>query len=265
MLLLLGLWSSIASTDTLSATEVRAAYPTFLHIRIDSVAGRWMTSARADTLPSDRPLAGFVRERRAYLSYLAASTQERLRGADLSSPAGRDSVRRAFYTLLRTDAGYERSILGALHGYLKAHGGMLRDYSPGRPTPISQSRAVSVAARFYNPNVLLPDGRIGVHICVVENGMFGSLAARDLALEAVAYAAVSEDTDRPDSVSIAGKDFALALSRVKEVPKHLTRPERVRRAQKVMWSTLEKGSGVRALMNAMVRQWPGLPFVLSPS
>ena len=263
MLTVLALIASLASADTLTATQVRESYPEFMKITFDSVGG-WRMSARADTLPVGHPLAGFVRERKQYLSYLAGRVFEHIKGVHLESAPVRDSVRRAFYLSLRTDSVYERSILGPLAGYLKAHGGVLEGFAAPPSSMVPMRRAVAVAARFYNPDVILPDGRIGVHICTLFNGVFQSSGERDIALEAVAFAAVWDDVSRPDSLSYAGKDFDTAFSRVRALPLAGTKAERIKRAQQLMWSTFEDGTGLPALLTDQMRRWPGMPFVLRP-
>lgn len=264
MLTVLALIASLASADTLSATQVRESYPEFMKITFDSVGG-WRMWARADTLPVGHPLAGFVRERKQYLSYLTGRVSEHInKDVHFESASVRDSVRRAFYLRLRTDSVYERSILGPLAGYLKAHGGVLEGFSAPPSSMVPMGRAVAVAARFYNPDVILPDGSIGVHICTLFNGMFQSSGERDIALEAVAFAAVWDDVSRPDSLSYSGKDFDTAFSRVRALPLAGTKAERIKRAQQTMWSTFEDGKGLSALLTDLMRRWPGMPFVVRP-
>jgi hypothetical protein len=264
VLLALALVASLWNADTLSAAEVRDSYPEFLELSVDSMRGEWYVSVHVDTLLPGHPLAGYVRERQRYLSYVASHVTERLERVNLASPSVRDSLRRAFYTQLRGDSIYDRAILGPLAGYLADRGGALTGYRPARVDGVPMSRAVAVAARFYNPDVLLPDGRIGVHICVAKNGLFRTLGERDLALEALAFAAVWEDMSRPDSLSFAGKDFDSAFARVKALPRTGSPSERVERAQQTMWNALESGTGLRVLLGSITGRWGSLPFALRP-
>jgi len=110
----------------------------------------------------------------------------------------------------------------------------------------------------------LPDGGIAVHFCVAKNGLFQSVGDRDLALEAVAFAAVWNDTEAPDSTSITGKDFSAAFARVKALPRTGSPEERIAAAQREMWQSLEGGTGLRALLGSVTARWRGLPFVLQP-
>jgi hypothetical protein len=156
-------------------------------------------------------------------------------------------------------------ILGPIAAYLRAKGGLISDYAPAVPVAVPLRRAVAVAARFYNPDVILPDGRIGgVHVCVVKHGLFEGLGARDLAVEAVAFAAVSDDFSLPDSVSLAGKDFNAAFDRVVALPRAASLAERVARAQETMWRSMEAGDGLPKLLQHATSQWDGLPFTLRP-
>jgi hypothetical protein len=84
------------------------------------------------------------------------------------------------------------------------------------------------------------------------------MGGRDLALEAVAFAAVWEDTNRPDSLSIAGKDFDAAFARVKALPKAGSSSARVARAQQEMWRAFEAGTGLRALLTNITGRWTEL-------
>lgn len=259
MLTILALVVAAASSDTVHAGDARAAYEQIFKIAIDSGPHGWLASARVDTLPTGHPLAPFVRERKQYLAYFATGIYERLAGVRLDRAEVRDSVRASFYARLSTDPAYERGILGALAGYLARHGGVLSEYAAPAKQAVPLRNAVAVAARFYNPNILLPDGRIGVHICTVENGLFRSLGTRDLALEALAFAAVWEDTSRPDSTALAGADFADAYKRVRALPRTGAPGERIASAQRTMWDALESGTGLPRLLRDVEARWPDIP------
>jgi hypothetical protein len=264
MLLMLALVASMLQTDSVSVVEARGSYPDFLKLSFRPIQGSWGISASADTLPTDHPLAGFVKERRQYLSYIAGVAVGHFANVDLSPTTVRDSIRRAYYRRLQTDTTFDRLILGPLAGYLHAHGRHLVGYSSPSPVPVPVTHATAVAARFFNPDILLPDGRTGVHICVAKHGLFESLGPRDIAVEAVAFAAVWDDTSLPDSLSVTAKDFTLALNRVKALPRNGSPAERIERAQDVMWKTFQGGEGLVTLLRQVTSRWPGLPFVLQP-
>jgi hypothetical protein len=260
LMLAVTLWQ----TDTLTATQVRASYPEFFSLNFPQIQNRWYASAGTDTLPTGHPLAGFVKERKMYLLYLAQAALADLTIGDLGRPASRDSLRIRFYRRLQTDTSFDRLILGPIAAYLRAKGGLISDYAPAVPVAVPLRHAVAVAARFYNPDVILPDGKIGVHICVVKHGLFDGLGVRDLAVEAVAFAAVWDDVSLPDSVAFAGKDFNVAFKRVAALPRTAPSAERVARAQETMWRSMEAADGLPKLLQHVASQWDGLPFTLRP-
>lgn len=262
MWIALALAAIAGSADSITTVQARASYPDFFRIRFDSSGSVWYVSATVDSLPPAHPLAPFVRERRQYLAYIAGHVLERVRGVRLESASVRDSLRTAFYRELRDDSAYSRAILAPLAGYLSAHGSGLAGFAVPAPAAIPIDRATAVAARFYNPDVILPDGRIGVHICTARNGLFASLGQRDVALEALAFAAVWADIEKPDSTAVAGAAFSAALKHVRELPKDGTDAERVARAQQLMWQELGTSTAVQRLMFDASRRWTGLPFVI---
>lgn len=259
MLTILAFVVTAASSDTVQARDARAAYEQIFKIAIDSGSHGWLASARVDTLPTGHPLAPFVRERKQYLAYFATGIYERLAGVRLDRAEVRDSVRTSFYVRLKSDSAYERGILGALAAYLARRGGVLVGYAPPAKQTVALRKDVAVAARFYNPNIVLPDGRIGVHICTVENGLFRTLGTRDLALEALAFAAVWEDTSRPDSTALASADFDEAYKRVRALPRTGAPSERIASAQRTMWHALESGTGLPRLLRDVEARWPDVP------
>lgn len=264
MILKLMLAVTLWQTDTLTATQVRASYPEFISLNFQQIQDQWGYYVGIDTLPSGHPLAGFVKERKMYLMYLAQVAVPDPTNGDLGRPAFRDSLRVRFYQRLQTDTSFDRLILGPIAAYLRARGGLVSDYAPAVPVAVPLRRAVAVAARFYNPDVILPDGKMGVHICVVKHGLFDGLGARDLAVEAVAFAAVWDDVSLPDSVAFAGRDFNVAFKRVGALPRTAPPAERVARAQETMWRSMEAGDGLPKLLQHAASQWNGLPFTLRP-
>jgi len=249
-------------TDPLTATQVRASYREFFSLNFQQIQDQWGYYVGIDTLPSGHPLAGFVKERKMYLMYLAQVAVPDPTNGDLGRPAFRDSLRVRFYQRLQTDTSFDRLILGPIAAYLRARGGLVSDYAPAVPVAVPLRRAVAVAARFYNPDVILPDGKMGVHICVVKHGLFDGLGARDLAVEAVAFAAVWDDVSLPDSVAFAGRDFNVAFKRVGALSRTAPPAERVARAQETMWRSMEAGDGLPKLLQHAASQWNGLPFTL---
>jgi hypothetical protein len=260
LMLAVTLWQ----TDTLTATQVRASYPGFFSLNFQQIQDQWGYYVAIDTLPSGHPLAGFVKERKMYLMYLAQIAVPDPTNGDLGRPTFRDSLRVRFYQRLQTDTSFDRLVLGPIAAYLHAKGGLVTDYTPRVSVAVPLRRAVAVAARFYNPDLILPDGKIGVHFCVVKHGLFESLGPRDLAIEAVAFAAVWDDVSLPDSVSLAGKDFNAAFDRIVALPRSAPPAERVARAQETMWRSMEAGNGLPKLLKYAAKHWDGLPFALRP-
>lgn len=264
MLFAIVLAATLLASDSIAVADVRAAYPEVFKVTFTPLNGQWFVSANADTLPTGHRLAPFVRERSQYLTYIASSALNSVDTRQLSTAAEQQDVRDAFYRRLTTDTLYDRAILAPLAGFLRLRSGALTGYTAPPNVRIPMQRAVAVAARFYNPDVLLPDGRIGVHICVVKNGLFAGLGERDLAVEAMAFAAVWADTNLPDSLALADGDFNRAWLQIKSVPATLPPAERIARSQTLMWSTFEAGPGLPALLSDYATKWPDLPFVLDP-
>jgi hypothetical protein len=264
VLIAIVLAATLFTSDSIAVADVRAAYPEVFKVTFTPWDGQWFVSATADTLPTDHRLAPFVSERRQYLTYIASSALNSVDRRELSTAAEQQDVRDAFYRRLTTDTLYDRAILAPLAAYLRLRRGVLTGYTAPRKVHIPMRRAVAVAARFYNPDVLLPDGGIGVHVCVVKNGLFADLGERDLAVEALAFAAVWADTNLPDSLALADDDFDRAWLQIKSVPVTLPPAERIARSQTLMWSTFEAGPGLPALLNDYATKWPDLPFVLDP-
>jgi hypothetical protein len=263
LMLAVTLWQA----DSLTATQVRASYPEFISLNFQQIQDQWGYWVGTDTLATGHPLAGFVKERKMYLLYLAQTVMADFpdaANANLGRPAFRDSLRVRFYQRLQTDTSFDRLILGPIASYLRGRGGFVSDYAPAAPVTVPLRRAVAVAARFYNPDVILPDGKMGVHICVVKHGLFEGLGARDLAVEAVAFAAVWDDVSLPDSVAFAGRDFNVAFKRVGALPRTAPPADRVARAQETMWRSMEAGDGLPKLLQHAASQWNGLPFTLRP-
>jgi hypothetical protein len=262
-MLAITLWQS----DTLTATQVRASYREFFSLNFQQLQGQWGYWVGVDTLPTGHSLARFVEGRNLYLLYLAQTAMADFPDAtpgNLVRPTFRDSLRVRFYQRLQTDPSFDRLILGPIASYLRARGGLVSDYAPASPVSVPLRQAVAVAARFYNPDVILPDGKMGVHICVVKHGLFEGLGPRNLALEAVAFAAVSKDVNLPDSVSFAGRDFNAAFNRVVALPRTAPPAKRIARAQETMWTALEASDGLPKLLQHAASQWADLPFTLGP-
>jgi hypothetical protein len=260
MLYTLALITAITGSDTLTVSEAREAYKSFVRFELQQNGKVWTAGVEVDTLPDGHVLAAFVRVHKQYLTYIVQTAVPSLTHKNLAIAAVRDSLREAFYERLRTTAVYDTLILGPIARYLEEREGVLTDFTAPAVEHLPIKRVTAVAARFYNPDILLPDGRFGVHICVVKNGMFDTLGGRNLGLEGAAFAAVWDDTSLPDSMAFAGREFSKAHRALRALPNTGTPAERIARAQEQMWSALEGGDGLAQLMRAYVAKHPSLPF-----
>lgn len=254
---------SLGAHDSLTISQVEASYPAMFRLQFDSTSHGWVAHTEADTLPVNHPLGGFTRVYQQYLSYLAQQALVVDRPKDMSQPSGREALRRSFYGRFTSDTALRNAVLAPVARYLKRHGSRLADYDDPSPAFIPLFRATAVASRFFNPDVILPDGTLGVHICIVKHGMFDTLGPRNVALEAFAFAAVWDDVSGPDSLAIAMADFWQARAAIKALPLAGDRDQRVAVAQRTMWQAMERSAGLLRLLRARLNDWPDLPLQLA--
>lgn len=260
MLLAFALSLTFLSADTVSATNIQRDYARIFRVHIDSGRFGWTINADTDTLPASDPLARFVNPHRQYLTYIAGRPLERLGKVRLADPAVRDSIRTAYYRVLATDPAYTRAVLVPLVKSLEDGGVAVSGAPQSEVDTVSTTRAAFVAARFFDPDIVLPNGNMATHICVVRNGLFGTARQRDFVLEGLAFEAVWNDLGRADSTAYVAVPFAKARNDVNALPAGTSPEARVAAAESLMWREMEASDGVRRLMVAASESAPELPI-----
>lgn len=262
---LLSLALSAAPADTVPAVDLRAEYPRLF--RIDEVKEGDDTgySLVMDTLPTGHVLAPLVNRNRRYFDYLA----EHATTPELTQLIARQKwqigpLRAAYDSLLRSDGGYNAILAASVGRYLAARGTAVAGYDPTRPAPVlAMDDVVQVAARFFYPDMIRPDGTIQTHVCVDLNGVHDLQRPRDLALEAFLYDAIFE------AISGGGTPLATEFRRIAA---EMNRADlssdptvRITRAQGFMWSRLAPSRVLRqTIREAYDRRREFLPFTLAP-
>jgi hypothetical protein len=260
MLLAFALSLTVLSADTVSATNIQRDYARIFRVRIDSARFGWTISADTDTLPTSDRLARFVNPHRQYLTYIAGRPLEGLGKVRLADPAVRDSIRAAYYHVLTADPEYTRAVLVPLVRSLEEHGVTVSGAPTGEVETVSTARAAFVAARFFDPDIVLPNGNMATHVCVVRNGLFGTTRQRDVVLEGLAFEAVWNDLGRPDSTAYVAVPFTKARNDVNALPAGTSREARITAAESLMWREMEASDGLRRLMVAAAKSAPELPI-----
>ncbi len=187
MLASLALSLTLLLPDTVTLAAIQREYAQIFRVNIDSGSVGWTINTNTDSLPASNPLARFVNTHRQYLTYVAGRPLEHLAKGHLADPVVRDSIRAAYYRALVTDSAYTRAILVPFARSLEEQGVTVLGTPALARATVSITRAAYVAARFFDPDVVLANGRLATHVCVVRNGLFGSAGQRDFVLEGLAF------------------------------------------------------------------------------
>jgi hypothetical protein len=227
-ILLGGALASAQDTTRYTPQDVARELPSL--ITVDS--SRYGYSVDLDTVGARGGLGALARANRHYVLYLTRHTPS----AALEKVAytgNRASVRQQVLQRLVADTAYLRLIAESVTRQRGQRGGTA---SPGttdesvRAVPFT--RVQDVAARFFYPDAVLPNGRIQSRVCVDINGMLDMQGGRDLAVEAFAYAAIFHDILVPKFYVDADFDEANRLVNAMDLS---TDPgTRLRRAQGAM-------------------------------
>jgi hypothetical protein len=217
-----------------------------------------------DTAGAKGPLGTLARANWHYVHYLTdnAPSQplapEARRGFDLAT-VRQNVLRRLSADTVYLQAlaqGIERSRALARSSMTSAPG------ATGAPRVVTARRVLDVAARFFWPDSVLPNGRIQAHVCVGINGIADMQGGRDLALEAFAYAAIFHDLRAPKFDSDA--DFRAAARLINEMDLSTDPATRLKRAQGVMLAFMlrsDKLHGALAAEYERANQY--LPFQIA--
>lgn len=200
--LLLPLQSPLGE-DSVTEPAIRASYAAL--IRIDAAA----PTGAADSgfalhlvaPPTGHLLASFFRDHEAWFAYLVQNGRGfALPGLDAAPVPGAAKPGRASAAALQVqllqrlaaDSQFNAIAIPAIVGHLRA-GGVAVVSALKDPTQVAipLDSAMPAVVRFFYPDLLIND-RIATHICTVFNAV-RELPSRNIALEALAFAAITRD------------------------------------------------------------------------
>lgn len=251
--------------DTTAYAPRDAARDLAALVVVDS--SRFGYSIELDTARATGALGALARANRHYVLYLTLNAP--------SEPLGRSAllgdwatVRRNVLGRLTSDTAYLRALTQSVGRYRAAatRGRTAADDAAGDRTAglraVGFGRVVDVAARFFYPDEVLPDGRIQAHICVGINGVVDMQGGRDLAVEAFAYAAIFHDLLAPRGGLDA--EFQATKRLVNAMDLSSDPATRLHRAQGVMWAAMLRSARLRhVLLAEYARAQSYLPFRLA--
>lgn len=251
--------------DTTAYAPRDAARDLAALVVVDS--SRFGYSIELDTARATGALGALARANRHYVLYLTLNAP--------SEPLGRSAllgdwatVRRTVLGRLTSDTAYLRVLAQSVGRYRAAvmRGRAAADDAAGDRTAglraVGFRRVVDVAARFFYPDEVLPDGQIQAHICVGINGVVDMQGGRDLAVEAFAYAAIFHDLLAPQGGLDA--EFQATKRLVNAMDLSSDPAARLHRAQGVMWAAMLRSERLRHVLRAeYARAQSYLPFRLA--
>lgn len=262
--LALGATTSTADSAAYTRRDLERELPSV--VRVDS--SRYGYSFDLDTTRVSGALGALARANGHYVLYLTQNALGTSTRAEVFSGAQRADVQRRLYERLLADTTYVRSITESVtrHRVLRANapgaGAARPDVVSGAESPgrtVSFRRVMDVAARFFYPDAVLPNGTIQSHVCVGINGIADMQGGRDLALEGFVYAAIFHDLLKPRYYVTADFDGASRLINAMDLSADST--TRLRRAQGVMWGLMLQSEKLRQVVVAEYRQASAyLPF-----
>ena len=214
--LVLGAATSAADSIPYTHRDLERELPFVL--RVDS--SRYGYSVDLDTTNAPGALGALARANRHYVLYLSQNALGTAARAEVFSGTQRADVQRRFYQRLLAETTYVRSISESVtrHRALTAAANGAGAAKPALPVvaespvrTVSFRRVMDVAARFFYPDAVLPNGTIQSHVCVGINGVADMQGGRDLALEGFVYAAIFHDLLKPRYYVTADFDGASRL------------------------------------------------------
>ncbi|HXH28730.1 MAG TPA: hypothetical protein VNL37_06770, partial [Candidatus Polarisedimenticolia bacterium] len=129
------------------------------------------------------------------------------------------------------------------------------------PASVTMHRLISVAARFFYPDTVRPDGSVQAHICAGLNGLKDLQGPRDLAVEAFAADVILGDAKSERHP--LRDDFGRRLGRIVKLDLSSDPEVRLTRIQGALWASLADSRRLRRVLRRgydRSRDW--LPFVL---
>lgn len=239
-------------------------------IRIDS--SRYGFSFDLDTTRASGALAALARANGHYVLYLTQNALDKDARTEVYSATRRADVRERLLARLLADTVYTRGITESVtrHRALAAANGesiaAARGSAPAAPASglrtVDFGRVMDVAARFFYPDAVLPNGYIQSHVCVGINGIADMQNGRDLALEGFVYAAIFHDLLKPRYYVTADFDAASRLVNAMDLSTDST--ARLQRAQGVMWGVMRQSEKLRQVLVAEYRRAHAyLPFQIA--
>ncbi|MEO8335200.1 MAG: hypothetical protein ABI664_09515 [bacterium] len=218
-------------------------------------------SVNVDSLAPSRSLAALVRIDRRYVLFLTMhAIKAPWDSVDLHG--SRANVKELFIRSLGQDSQYLSLLSQTVARLHRAS----RTSPPDARVPIASAlRSVDphtvqdVAARFFYPDEILPNGRIRAHVCVSINGIADMQRGRDPAMEAFAFSAIFDDLDRGRFNVDA--DFREASRMMNAMDLAAAPTVRLQRAQGVMWGYMLRSERLRRVLAAKyARARHYLPF-----
>lgn len=273
VLVMLAHLATAPASDSLSAAEVQAAYPDFFPIEVVTLPGSTQRGiARGDArLHPDHPLAGVFDKNRhgGIVSFLVQHGTGFVPLDVLRPEADSLGVVRSYYDRLREDSVFNAGLLPVVARYLTAKGGTLIGYATDEPRRVVPLQlVVDAATRFFYPHILLPDGRVGVHICVGVNGFQDvPRERRDVHVEALAFATIRREMEQERVEGNHSPLLAMMHEQFAEVKKGADLPAepqaRLAALQQRIWVRLAESEMLRqAILAEYERQREVLPFVI---
>jgi hypothetical protein len=262
--LALGAATSAADSAAYTRRDLERELP--FVVRVDS--SRYGYSVDLDTTGASGALGTLARANGHYVLYLTQNALGTAARAEVFSGTQRADVQRRLVERLLAETTYVRSITEsvtrhrALPTPTEGAGAALPARVEVAESPVrtvSFRRVMDVAARFFYPDAVLPNGTIQSHVCVGINGVADMQGGRDLALEGFVYAAIFHDLLQPRYYVTADFDGASRLINAMDLSADSA--TRLQRAQGVMWGVMLQSEKLRQVVVAEYRRAGAyLPF-----
>lgn len=260
MLTTLFLLALATTPDTAPPLNVKAEYPRIFHLVPDSdTAGGY--TFRADSLPTDDPMAALVNPNLLYFEYLATyGTTPRL--VEITRHRHGSAPVAEFAALLQRDTSFNAAVLGTAGPFFSTRGVAVSGYDPARPRPsVTLDDAMQLAARFFYPAAVRPDGSIETHVCIGAEGLADLQRPRNLPLEALLFAAINREANT--SRFGLHSEFNVLSARMSRADLSSDPQVRLARAQGFLWAELPRSPALRETVLSEYRALREyLPFVI---
>lgn len=258
---------AIPASDSVDLRAITDAYTTFIHLKPIPISGNdSVIVLHVDSPPPGNLLTDFYRQHGLWFNYLVTNGRGfKFAALDSVSPhAGNVAavgLQREFLRRLVADSEFNALVVPAIAGYLKASGVPVhRSLLESSSRRVLLDTAMKVAARFFYPDILSPQG-IMTHVCTVINAV-RELPHRNLALEALAFSAIMGDVTSDSSY--IEPDFGPARRLMNQLDATgATKEVRLNRAQGMMWAMMARSTRLRELLvREAKRESDILPFQL---